>query len=134
MQDTSPTARAPAPGPFCVTLRCTVAHAWRRMLRRRQAAAAALVRVVRHVADGGSRAFARGAPDAAPAKAAKGGRQKGGGERNVRARSLAFRCCLRASQLGLTREPYVTATERDPARAHAGTGREGGGERRAAAG
>ena len=55
------------------------------MLRRRQAAASAVISVVRQVADGGSRAFARGAPDAAPVKAAKGGRQKGGGERNVRA-------------------------------------------------
>ena len=60
---------------------------------RRQAAASAVMKVVRQVAAGGSRAFARGAPDAAPAKVAKGGRQKGGGERNVRAQRRAFFPC-----------------------------------------
>jgi hypothetical protein len=54
---------------------------------RRQAVGAAL-KVSRHVSDGLGRGFARGAPDAAPAKAAKGGRQKGGGERSVRALSM----------------------------------------------
>ena len=92
-----PLARSPRHHTACaalpallVTCVARVERAWRRMLRRRQAAADAVLRVVRQVAVSGSRAFARGAPDAAPAKAAKGGRQKGGGERNVRAWSRAF--------------------------------------------
>lgn len=50
---------------------------------RRQAARVAS-EVSRCVFASGSRGFARGAADAAPVKAARGGKQKGGGERNVR--------------------------------------------------